>query len=224
MNPQPTHGGWSVAALGLLVQVGACWAGAEAADTGAAVHAAAVSVPDMAALRQEAESRWPSVIGRDRRVALFGQIEALTAEHLRVLSKAAVQANIAADAAAWARNRAAQPGLWAQERAIVAGMLLQTDMLDGALAARDPACAATLRLARTCRRVRKAEERIFGDARDNVFCFCVDALQDIAVLQAAVGGKAAAGGPRRTKPTSQKEAELYLLDWLTQLTARAKEL
>jgi hypothetical protein len=214
VNRRNAHGCWIVVALCMLVQAGA----------GSSTNAVGVSIPDITALRMDAESRWPSLIGREMRISLFGQIEALTWEHLRVLSNTAVRANTEADASAWSRKRAGRSGIRAQERAIIAGILMQTDMLNAALAARDPARAETLRTARTYRRVQKDGDRIFGDSRDNVFCFCVDAVQDVAALQAAIGGEEAVGWPCLSKVTDQKDAEKYLLDSLTRLADQAKQL
>lgn len=207
--------------LGVVLQAGSGCAEPGAADP--VVTNLSITLPNMAALRADAASRWPSLIGRRMRCALFDQIEALTAEHRRLLSAVPVRTLVEDDASSWACGRTGQPVIRPQESAIIAGILLQTDVLDGVLAARDPARARALREARQRRRVRADEDRIFGDGRDNVFCFCADALRDISALQVALGGQECSW-PRLARGAEQREVETYLLDSLKRLTDQAGKL
>ena len=120
-------------------------------------------------------------------------------------------------------KRAGINRLAAQERAILAGILAQTAMLDAVLSRRDQARASAVRSARLMRPVRNKSERVFGDARDLVFCYCVDLLGDIATVQEALGARAQAEWP----PPHQafqgwNDCEVYLIGCVNTLAERSQ--
>lgn len=179
-------------------------------------------VPDMTALRAMAASRWPSAMDRSARLSLFARIDALTVENVRILKASGGRTGTAANASDWSKARFGQNGIRAAERAIIAGILLQVDILDAALMARDPVRAGKARVARTMRPLRREQDRVFGDEHDPVFFFCVDVLRDIAVLQADLQGAASDDWQAPSRISGQKGAETYLLDSLARLVERAK--
>ena len=181
-------------------------------------------VPDLIALRVIAHSRLPSALRRNFRIALFTQIEAMSAEHLRVLTNAAGRLTPETKANDWAAQRAPGPRIPDSDRAIIAGLLLQTDLLEAALKQRDPSRAEALKKSRNIPLFRRKEDRIYGDLRDNVFESYREEMNVIARFQAALGGQSAEGWYKPPKARTPKEAEACLLEGMTRLAQRAKQI
>lgn len=181
-------------------------------------------VPDLPALRAIAHSRGISALRRDLRVGLFKQVEAMSLEHLRVLSNAAGRVTTEAKAGDWVVQRAPGRGIPAQDRAIIASLLLQTDLLEAALEQRDPGRLETLKKARNKPFVRRKEDPIFGDLRDHLFSFCMNELQVTAELQAALGAGSAGDWYKPLRARTSKEAEACLLEGVTRLAQRARRI
>lgn len=207
-----------------LLAVMAIPAGLSAEITASLTGCGTLTVPDPSRLAAEAGTHWPSLIGRKERLAWANAITTLTTEHVRAARAAGVEVATSGDAGAWLAPRVATPAICRAERALMAGVLMQIDVLDALLSVRDPVQAAALRAARVQRRVRTDDERIFGDRRDHVFCCVVDALDDIADLQTALGDKETVTWTSPARGARQAEVERCVKVYLDQLAARAKVL
>ena len=215
--------------------VAAVWAAlacAAAAPAQAPVHSGArgeldgvVAIPEMGPLRKAAVSMWPSVASRATRTKLFRQIEILTAEHLRLLRGASVRPEVEPDLEAWLSRYIPPTRFYPQERAIAAGILLQIDLLDEVLAARDAPRAEAVRAARRLRRLRSEEDRIFFDKRDEVFHYCLDTLDDLQTLQSALAGaEPPPGAPNLAGVRTWADAERHLVARLERLAESARRI
>ena len=211
----------SLGVLGVIAALSAsCELPAQPAQTNQVP--ATLNVPDMAALKDAALSRWPSALSRALRALLFEQIETMTLNHKRLLDEGGIHVRVEQDVSAWSARKCGRKRIPAQDRAILAGILLQTDLLDAALNACDPGQAATLRARRSKHSLRRPNERVFGDARDNVYFGCIDSLHDIAALQLALGLKQSDLELPSFNACGPKGAEGQLLEGMRVLAKRAK--
>ena len=183
-----------------------------------------VAIPDFGQLRKAALSRWPSVASRATRMELFRQIDILTAEHLRLLRGASVRPEVEPDLEAWLASYIPPTRFYPQERAIAAGILLQIDLLDEVLAARDPGKSEAVRAARRLRKLRSEEDRIFFDKRDEVLLYCTDTLDDLQVLQAALAGAEPPGATSLAGIRTWRDAERHLISHLERLAESARRI
>lgn len=185
---------------------------------------APVAVPDLAHLRSEAVARGFSVVKRNLRIGLFGHIEAMTTNHLRLYRQALLPSAINPDAAGWAVSRVGAKRIPRPDRATIAAILLQIDLLDAVLASRDPRSAQALRQARSRHPLRKKEQEVYGDRRDQFLFFCLDEFANIARLQSAIGGDRLKAWIPPAEATSSGLAELSLVEACGHLAERSRQI
>ena len=183
-----------------------------------------LAVPNVAVLRSEVESHGLSLIDRDLRIKLFEQIEVMMANHLHVYRQFRSAPVAECDAAGWAARKVGTRRIPVPDRTLIAAILVQIDILDSALAARDLHGAQVLRDARKLRSLRKKEDAVFGDRRDRFLFFCIDKFADIARLQSAIGGGRVEGWTAFSDARTPAQAEHTLVEGCTRLAERSRQL
>ncbi|MDD8026040.1 MAG: hypothetical protein PHI34_05970 [Acidobacteriota bacterium] len=128
-------------------------------------------------------------LAAEDRARLAVELQRLDEIHLAFVRRA--QVLVAETAEPEAFLRAATMGwpsaLRAPERAILGTLILQVQMLDAALARKDPAKADDLRAQLRKRKLLSDRQRIYGDDRDIYYAELLARMSEISRLQGALG-------------------------------------
>ncbi|MCP4215898.1 MAG: hypothetical protein GY765_14690, partial [bacterium] len=118
------------------------------------------------------------------RKKLAGAIKKLDAVHMRFLEANGYSSESPKDVGKYIKGKTEflPSGVTHCERGIAYGLRMQVDMLDTALADKDPENAALLKEKRSKKRRLKQSFKIYGDYRDVYFYMVLDRLKDVSKM------------------------------------------